>query len=279
MATPEEQKSTLLANRRLPSTSFAPPKTPPIRGDIESSRRSAFVSNRLQAFALSSAPAFQTSPTTQQTEDESFAQTQQAVQEEHLEEVQQAQKTQLLASIQGALIAQTAQQTQAKKSEQANAQTIQQRQEIKQTAKAAMKRGAIFVTDSIAAAFDLGSSGLSLIIDIFIYLFTLGWLNLEMIYGKYFAKGKSKFIGPISWDPIPMPLDKDAIILSGFVVAADIALCVVGVILAFTGFCFLHDMVKITNSVTGAFAIGASLAQGDTAGLCLGGILTSAFGL
>lgn len=191
----------------------------------------------------------------------------------------QAQQAQRLAGIQAAVSAQTQQQAQSQQTQQADEKTRQQREALKQTAKATMRRGAIFVTNSIAAAFDLGSSGISFIINIVIYMFTLGWLNLEMIYGRYFMKGKSKYVGPISWAPIPMPVDKNAIILSGFVVAADIALGIAALMLTFGGFCILHDMVKVTSSVAQAVSIGASIAQGEAGGLCLGGILTSAFGL
>lgn len=134
-----------------------------------------------------------------------------------------------------------------------------------------MRRGAIYVISALSAPL--------LIVDIIIWLFTLGWLNLEMIYGTYFAKGKSRYIEPLSWDPIPMPIDKKAIILSGFIVAADLALGVAILIISFGGFCLVHDFVKVTGSITGAAQIGASLAQGGSGGLCLGGIISSAFGL
>lgn len=192
----------------------------------------------------------------------------------------QAQQAQRLAWIQAGVNAQTRQQqAQSQQTQQSEEKTRQQREEIKKVAKAAVRRGAIFVTNSIASAFDLGSSGISFLINIFIYMFTLGWLNLEMIYGRYFMKGKSKYVGPLSWDPIPMPVDKNAIILAGFVVAADIALGIAALVLTFSGFCILHDMVKVTSSVTQAVSIGASIAQGEAGGLCLGGIITSAFGL
>lgn len=192
----------------------------------------------------------------------------------------QAQQAQRLAGIQAGISAQTRQQqAQSQQNQQVDEETRQQREELKKVAKATMRRGAIYVTDLLAAAFDIGSSGISFIIDIFFYMFTLGWLNLEMIYGKYFAKGKSRYVGPISWDPIPMVVDKEALILQGFVVAADLALGVAILVLSFGGFCLIHDFVKVTGSVTGAVQIGAALARGESGGLCLSGIITSAFGL
>ncbi|MBI4592323.1 hypothetical protein HY733_02660 [Candidatus Uhrbacteria bacterium] len=153
------------------------------------------------------------------------------------------------------------------------------REEVKKKAKAAFRRGVIFVLDLLAAAFDLGSTGISFLVDVFIYFFTFGWLNLEMIYGKHFAKGKSRLVGPISWDPIPMPVDKEAIILQGIIVAADIAIAVSVLVVAMGSFCIIHDFTKLTSSVTEAAQIGASIAKGESGGLCLGGIITSAFGL
>lgn len=140
-------------------------------------------------------------------------------------------------------------------------------------------RFGIFVYNILAWALDMASIGISFIINVLFYIFSFGWLNTEMIYGTYFTKGKSRYVAPLSWDPIPMPVDKNAIILAGFVVAADIALGIAALMLTFGGFCILHDMVMVTSSVTQAASIGASLAQGGAAGLCLGGIITSAFGL
>lgn len=202
------------------------------------------------------------------------------LEEEDTAQQAQAQQAQRLAGIQAGMNAQKGQQqAQNQKTEQADEQTRQQREELKTVAKATMRRGAIYVLNLLAAAIDLGSSGISFIVDIFLYILTLGWLNLEMIYGKYFAKGKSKFVGPISWDPIPMAIDKDAILLQGFVVAADLALGVAILVLSFGGFCLVHDFVKVTSSITEAALIGASLAQGQSGGLCLSGIIGSAFGL
>jgi hypothetical protein len=158
-------------------------------------------------------------------------------------------------------------------------ETQKLRKEIKKKAEAATRRGLIAGVDSIAAALDMSSVGISFLIDVGLYFFTLSWLNLEMIYGKHFAKGKSRFISPISWEPIPMPVDKDAIILQGFIVAVDLALGLALVVFTFSGFCLLHDYVKITSTIAGAFQTGASFASGNVAGLCTGGILSSVLGL
>lgn len=76
-----------------------------------------------------------------------------------------------------------------------------------------------------------------------------------------------------------MPIDKDALILCGFVVAADITLVLAFAILMFGGFCIVNDLVIVTGSITEAAQIGAGLAQGESGGLCLGGIMESVFGL
>lgn len=169
-------------------------------------------------------------------------------------------------------------QVQTLNEEQTRAQTLKQ-QEVKAYMKTSIRRGAIYVVNLLASAVDLSSAGISFLINIFFYAFSLGWLNLEMFYGKHFAKGKSRYISPISWDPIPMPVDKGAIILQGFIITADLALALAILVLAVGGFCIVHDITKMTSSIAGAIQIGAALAQGQGAGLCLGGILASGFGL
>ncbi|MDG1949338.1 MAG: hypothetical protein P8J32_00770 [bacterium] len=143
---------------------------------------------------------------------------------------------------------------------------------IKKEAKAAFRRGAIAIVDMIAAALDISSAGISFIIDIFIYMFTLGWLNLEMIYGTHLAKKKSKYVSPISWAPIPMPVDKDAILLQGFIVAADILLVVTGIGLGLTGLCLMHDMIQIQTNTVQVIGSGG-------ANLCLSTVVMSMLGL
>lgn len=85
----------------------------------------------------------------------------------------------------------------------------------KELAKKAVPRGAAFMGNGIANVLDLSTGGLAIIIDIFIYMFSLGYLNYEMFTGK------------LSWDPLPMPIDKDADLLKGIIVITDILVVIV----------------------------------------------------
>lgn len=278
MATPEERKTTLHANRLARSVSRTPSPSPTNPSTQPHDRRSALQSSRLRAFALATALALAPSTPNQTPQPDEATQSDASSQVDSIQQAQ-AQQAQRLAGIQAAVNAQTQQQAKNMQTEQDDKATEQQRKEIKRMAKSTLRRGSIYVIDLLASALDLSSSGISFIMDIFIYMLTLGWLNLEMFYGRHFAKGKSKFVSPISWDPIPMPVDKEAIILQGFIVTADIALGLAILVLSFGSFCIIHDYVKVMGSITEAALIGASLAQGASGGLCLGGIISSTFGL
>jgi hypothetical protein len=107
-------------------------------------------------------------------------------------------------------------------------------QELTQAAmKKVIPRGAAFVANHIATALELSTAGTAFIITWLIRFMSLGWLNVEMIYGRWIAKGKSKAIPPLSWAPIPMPIDKDAKILQVIIIMADV-FCIVMVLLVFT---------------------------------------------
>lgn len=75
---------------------------------------------------------------------------------------------------------------------------------VKKQVKAGIQRIVQFVANLIGDL--IGASIVGVIISALIWILTLGWWNVEMIYGTYIAKGKSKFIGPLSWDPFPIPL-------------------------------------------------------------------------
>lgn len=75
-------------------------------------------------------------------------------------------------------------------------------------AKKMIPKAALFITNSIASAFELGTGGIALLLTFFIRFLTLGWYNVEMIYGGFIMKGRHRIIGPLSWDPIPMPFPK-----------------------------------------------------------------------
>lgn len=91
-----------------------------------------------------------------------------------------------------------------------------------QAAKKIVPKAANWLASFLSSALDLGTAGASFLVTVFIYMITLGWLNVQMIYGSWIAKGKSSFIAPLSWDPIPMPIDKKGIILQGLVIMADL---------------------------------------------------------
>lgn len=152
-------------------------------------------------------------------------------------------------------------------------------EEVKKKMKAGFRRGIIVVIDFIAAAFDMSTTGITFLIDVSIYAFSLAWLNLELFYGKFFAKGKSKIISPLSWDPIPMPIDKDVMILSTFVIAADFLFGFMIIFFLFGGMCILHDVIYIFDNMALLVKMGSGIANGGTTGLCTGGILLSVFGL
>lgn len=78
----------------------------------------------------------------------------------------------------------------------------------KKAAKKMIPKAALFITNSIASAFELGTGGIAFLLTFFIRFLTLGWYNVEMIYGGFIMKGRHMLIGPLTWDPIPMPFPK-----------------------------------------------------------------------
>lgn len=150
------------------------------------------------------------------------------------------------------------------------------RKAVKRKLEAAAKRGIIYIVDLLAGCLDLGTAGISTLVDILFYIFTFGWLNLEMFYGTHLRKGKDLLISPLSWDPIPMPVDPDAIILQGLLVAADITLIILIFGISIIGLCAGYDFVQFyTNPadfVAGLVANGAGEA-------CMGGIIKATMGL
>ncbi len=147
-----------------------------------------------------------------------------------------------------------------------------QQEEIKKNIKAGMRRGIVYLVDLLAAGLDMSTGGLSFFVDIFMYGFSLGWLNLEMFYGFHLAKGKSRYISPISWAPFKIPVDEKAYMLQAAILTADLALFTALAVITFGGFCFMHDYLKLL--VTPIDFAAAVLAGGD--GLCFGAILSSA---
>ncbi|HAU66031.1 TPA: hypothetical protein DCW61_01670 [Candidatus Uhrbacteria bacterium] len=151
----------------------------------------------------------------------------------------------------------------------------QENSDRKKKQNADMLNGSLMVVGSLTTSLDAASAGTSFLFTLIFRIPILLWKNIQMIYGTHFAKGKSRFIPPISWGPIPMPADKDAILLQIKVVMADLALGITLVVVMFGGFCVVHDIAKFMAS---PLQTGADLAQGGSE-MCLGGIITSIFGL
>lgn len=250
---------------------FEQPNATSINADrlnqLKRSRNQARMSNPGQVlnFPTRQTPQQQVPPTQQQATPEQADQGQ----------VEEIEKKKVLASF----LNQTQQARNISRQKEASSQeqdeTSKMREHVKKETKAAARRGIVYVVDTIAAAIDVGSIGVSLIVDFFVYMFSLGWLNLEMIYGTYIAKKKSKYVSPISWAPIPGidKIDKDAYFLQGFIIAADIMVIVVGFGLFSFIMCIMYDYVTIM-SFSGALeamtSSGANLCTGSLASKLIG---------
>ena len=136
--------------------------------------------------------------------------------------------------------------------------SAQLREKTKRYAKQAFRRLVIYIVDMIAMALDLSSATITLIIDWSLYLFTFSWLNLEMIYGRHMAKGKSKFIGPISWAPLKVPVDPNAIILQSLIISADIALAIAAGAVMFVGAAVVYVVVEVAKDPLAVVTAGSA---------------------
>ncbi len=150
------------------------------------------------------------------------------------------------------------------------------RKAVKRKVEAGVKRGIIYVIDLLAGCLDIGTTGISTLVDILFYIFTFGWLNLELIYGRGMRQGKDPFISPLSWDPIPMPVDPQANILAGLLIAADLALIFIIFAIFSVGMCAGFDYYQYLSQGP-AFILNAIGSGGGN--MCLGGILYSALGI
>lgn len=152
------------------------------------------------------------------------------VDERLLEE--QAEQAEIQAVMQAARIAEAteSEEDDTEESRQSTQNSLLQKK-AQDVAKQNIPRGAAFVANGLAAALDLGTAGVAFLIDIFVYAFTLGFFNVQMIYGGWIAKGKSPIIPPLKWDPIPMPVDKSGIILQGLVIMANLMVIIAFVVI------------------------------------------------
>lgn len=82
----------------------------------------------------------------------------------------------------------------------------QSRKAFKKTAEVAIQRGVRGVMQAVFTTIGAGTLGVGFIVTAVFQLIDLGWMNVEMVYGYYLAKGKSKFISPLDWTPLPIPL-------------------------------------------------------------------------
>jgi hypothetical protein len=80
------------------------------------------------------------------------------------------------------------------------------REQMKAGVKQGAKRGILGVLDSLGIAVDSSSVGITMVVDIFMYMFTLAWLDLEMLaYYKPYLR-KEPIISPLTWAPLKIPL-------------------------------------------------------------------------
>jgi len=284
MPTQEEQQSTLQSNRfqarhalgqkkyEKSTARFTPIPTPPKKDFSNSSERDSYRRARFSSNQLEN-QFFQNAREKEKGKKEE-AQSEESAPEENpsdpVENLKQGQRLRLFErAIKQRLLKQRA--IEAKGSEEEE----DKREEAKKFAKAAAKRGIMFAVNFLVSALNIATVGVAFLIDAIFYLFCLGWLNLEMFYGTYIAKGKSKYISPISWSPIPMPIDKNAIFLQGVIIFADIALALAFLVMMFGSFCILHDYIFFLSS---PLQIGIALANGGE-GMCLGAIIPTLLGL
>lgn len=79
----------------------------------------------------------------------------------------------------------------------------------KQASRKKMMKGMRFGANAISTGLETATLGLGSLFTFPIRLITLGWYNIEMIFGGWISKGKNKSVDPLTWDgPIPLPLPK-----------------------------------------------------------------------
>ncbi len=78
----------------------------------------------------------------------------------------------------------------------------------KKAVKTMIPKATMWLANAVCSALELGTGGVALIVTFLIRLITLGWYNLEMIYGGWIMKGKHLIVGSLTWDPIPIPFPK-----------------------------------------------------------------------
>lgn len=137
-----------------------------------------------------------------------------------------------------------------RKQAQVTPEQQQTRDEAHKAIRRAVPQAINMIANALASALDVGTGGIALVVTIFIHGLTLGWWNLQMIYGKWLHKGKHKIIPPLEWYPIPIPFDKKALMFQALVIFLDLVLitflfCVLG-LLALTLY-FILNPKEILN--------------------------------
>lgn len=202
--------------------------SPPSQNEI--ARRSNLQSNQLQSRMNSPAPSTK-NPTPNEEQTETEENQSQEEENEDDEEQEEAQKTSFQSMMQMIKIQGALSEAMGIKQQQVSA-TGTSKAELK------IKHKATDMAVNTICSFDPTFCILRLL-----------WMNIKMIYGSWIKKGKDAIIPPLSWDPIPMPVDKSAILLQGLVIVADIA--VIAIILMIIGFflIIIKQIMDVVNAV------------------------------
>lgn len=131
--------------------------------------------------------------------------------------------------------------------------------EVEKELTGGLERGAIYMTELVVDAFDIGTFGATIVLDFMIHFITLGFLNLQMIYGSWIAKGESKLIPPLNWSPLPLNGILPIIILQGVVVFLDLFVLFVTAII---GGCCLYILFALNSFFTDPVGFAQDLTAG-----------------
>ncbi len=104
-------------------------------------------------------------------------------------------------------------------------------EDLQKEVQAGATRGIVYIAEILVDALDIGTVGAAILVDFVVHFFTLGFLNVQMIYGSWIAKGESSIIAPLDWKPLPLNGILPVIILYGVVIFLDLfVLFITGVI-------------------------------------------------
>ena len=183
-----------------------------------------------------------------------------------------ARKASLIANI---LVSEKEQREQKQDETEREQQDNEDTEKKQKTAKM-ITNGMLMGANTGAGALD--STGVGFLLSFPVHLASLIKLfAVDMVYGIYIAKRKSKFIPPLSYAPIPLldKLDKYAIFYQSILIAAVFALALASIALGAGGACFLIDFVQFSEKPISTTI--AAVSGGE--GMCLGGIISLILGL